>query len=218
MKLNQYAHAWSDAVQQQKRLNLPKNQRFIFFHNPRNWDIAKFKDGKKEVCLLLPSFNSLILEAGVNNVRANGNRIDYSYALAELTQQGCTILQPEKFDYMVKYPVHGGFHYCTKFLQVEEVAGTVITTFDDDAFNIFRRDLMAKGLIAVPHEHFIRLMLHQNKTKMNRLSSQLHNPASKARYEELEIYEKQVKQARDLIKKQGVKAYEQRRYNEKDNQ
>ena len=217
MKLNQYAHAWSDAVVQHKKLNLPRNQRFIFFHNPKNWEIAHFKNGRKETSLLLPSFNSLILEAGVNNVRANGNHIDYSYALAELQQQGCTVLLPEKFDYMVKYPVHNGYHYCTKFLQVEEVAGTVITTFDQSAFNEFKRNLMLQGVIELPHEHFTRLILHRNKNKINRLSNQLHNPSSKARYEEAIEFEKQVKQARDQIKKHGVKAYEQRRQNEKDN-
>ena len=118
---------------------------------------------------------------------------------------------------MVKYPVHGGYHYCTKFLQVEEVAGTVITTFDQSAFNEFKRNLMLQGVIELPHEHFTRLILHRNKNKINRLSNQLHNPSSKARYEEAIEFEKQVKQARDQIKKHGVKAYEQRRQNEKDN-
>ena len=61
-------------------------------------------------------------------------------------------------------------------------------------------------------------MLHQNQNKINRLSSQLHNPASKARYEKAIEFEKQVKQARERLKKYGVKAYEQRRQNEKINQ
>lgn len=218
MKMNQYAHAWSQSIQESKRLNLPKNQRFVFFHNPRNWEIANFKSGKKDTFLLLPKFNSLILEAGVNNVRANGSQIDYSYAVAELQKQGCTVIRPEDFDYMVKYPVHGGYHYCTKFLKVEEVAGTIITEFDHDSFNEFKRTLILNGVIQIPHEHFVRLLLHQNKTKINRLANQLHNPSSKARYEEALEFEKQVKQAKEELKKNGIKAYEQRRQSTKNNQ
>tara|TARA_R100001163_G_C5051876_1_gene188624 strand:- start:118 stop:792 length:675 start_codon:yes stop_codon:yes gene_type:complete len=218
MKMNQYAHAWSQSVQQSKRLNLPRNQRFIFFHNPRNWEVSTMTIGKKQLSLFIPKLNNLILEAGINNVRSVGSQIDYSYALAELQKQGCTVLLPEQHDYMVKYPVHGGFHYCTKFLEVEEVAGTVITTFNKEAFDQFKIELIQKGVIEIPHDHFIRLMLHQNQNKINRLSGQLHNPASKARYEKAIEFEKQVKQARERLKKYGVKAYEQRRQNEKINQ
>ena len=106
MKINHIGHAWSKTVQETKRLRLQPKQRFIFFHNPKNWEIAEFKDGKKSIFLLLPSLNSLILEAGINGVRAQGKSIDYSIAVANLQSSGCTVLLPENHDYLVRYPVH----------------------------------------------------------------------------------------------------------------
>lgn len=218
MKMNKYGHAWSNTIETSKRLRLETKQRFIYFHNPRNWEIAEFKDGKKSYHLLLPSLNQLVLEAGINNVRAYGKNIDSSYAITTLQQQGCTVLDPSKIDYMVSYEVIGGKHYTDKFTIIEEIAGSVILSYDHESFNEFRRDLVLKGIIKPPHDHFVRLILRRNSTLLNRLSSKLHNPSAKARYDKAESFEKQVKQASELIKKQGVKAYEQRRQSKKDNQ
>lgn len=218
MKMNQYGHAWSKSVHETKKLNLPTEQRFIFFHNPRNWELAEFKDGRRTIQLLLPSLNSLILEAGVNGVRSNGSGVDYSLAIANLQSSGCVVLLPEQHDYMVCYPVHGGKHYTTKFTIIEDIAGTIIKSFDTEGFNDFRRMLVVNGHIQPPHKHFIRLMLSKIESTITRCSGDLHNPASKARYEKALLYEKQVKQAKEQIIKHGKKAYEFRKQNEKNNQ
>ena len=218
MKMNKYGHAWSNTIETKKRLRLETKQRFMYFHNPKNWGLGEFKDGKKSYHLLLPSLNQMILESGINNVRSYGKNIDSSHAVAVLQQQGCTVLDPSKIDYMVSYDVIGGKHYTDKFTIIEEIAGTVIRSYDHDSFNKFRRELVLKGVIELPHEHFIRLILRRNNSLLNRLSSQLHNPSVKARYEKAESFGNQVKQASQLIKKQGVKAYEQRRQSKKDNQ
>lgn len=217
MKMNKYGHAWSNTIETNKRLRLEIKERFMYFHNPRNWELAEFKDGKKTYHLLLPVLNQMILEAGVNGVRSFGKSIDYNLAITNLQQDGCTVLDPSKIDYMVAYDVIGGKHYTDKFTIVEEIAGNVILSYNHEAFNDFRRKLIVDGIIDLPHDHFVRLILRRNNSLLNRLSGQLHNPSSKARYEKAELYSKQVKQASDLIKKQGVKAYEQRRQNTKDN-
>lgn len=208
MKMNKYAHAWSNTIETNKRLRLEPKQRFMYFHNPRNWELAEFKDGRKSYHLLLPVLNQMILEAGVNGVRQFGKSIDYNLALTNLQQDGCTILDPAKIDYMVSYDVIGGKHYADKFTILEEIAGNVLLSYDHEGFNDFRRDLIVKGIIDLPHEHFIRLILRRNNSLLNRLSGQLHNPSSKARYEKAELYSKQVKQASESIKKHGIKAYE----------
>ena len=216
MKMNHYGHAWSNTVESNKVLRMPTRERFMYFHNPRNWELAEFKDGKKTFHLLIPKLNQLILEAGVNGVRAFGKQIDYNLAITELQQEGCVVLDPSRIDYMVSYDVLGGKHFTDRFTIIEEIAGNVILSYDYEGFNDFRRQLVASGIIDIPHEHFVKLMLKRNSSMMNRLSSKLHNPAAKARYDKAELFSKHVKQASDLIKKQGIKAYEQRRQNAKD--
>lgn len=210
MKLNNLAHAWSDKVQEQKRMNLPTKTRFIFFHNPKNWELVTIPQSgkKKDRVLLLPQLSQLILQAGINGVRSNGRGVDPTMAIANLQSQGCTVLPPERHDYLVVFPVVGGKRFDSKFMEYEQIGTTVIKTFNHEKYNEFRIDLMKKGHIEPPHEHFVKLMIHANKPKINKYAKLLHEPSGKQKYDEALKYENDLKEASKQVKEKGVLAYE----------
>lgn len=210
MKFKKYAHAWSEQVESTQRLNLAKKPRFILFHNPKNWELVTIKQSgkKKDKVYFLPKLNQLILSSGVNNVRQNGKTPDARIAIANLNADGCTVLAPEKHDYLVSYKVIGGKRYDTKFNEYEQIGSTIIQNFNHEAFNQFRKQLVLDGHIDLPHQHFIKLMILRNKPLINKYAKQQHEITGKMKYEEAIEFENSLKEVSKQVKEQGLKAYE----------
>jgi len=209
MKFNGFAHAWSDQVKQQTRLNLPREPRFILFHNPKNWTLEKIKTTgkKKDSYLLLPKLNQLILQNGVNMVRQAGRSSDPTLAIANLQREGMTILHPEKHEYLVSYPVVGGVRFESKFVEYEKIGGTLIKHFHQDQYNEWRRELILNGDISTPHQHFIKLMIIENKVLINKYSKLQHDPSGKTKYEKALFIEGKLKELSKQVKEKGIEAY-----------
>jgi hypothetical protein len=208
MKLNNLAHPWSNVQSNKQKLKVKANSSFIYIHNPKNWELVNFKVDKKAVPRLLPKLGVLRLTPGVNLVRKNGNAINSSIAIANLEDRGFTIIDPNKFDYLRVYPCINGSRYEDRFTVFEQLGGSLITSFNHEEFNEFRCQLMREGALDLPHEHFIKLMINENQKLIDKYSQLQHNPNHAALYKNAIQKDKDLKQAKQALKKDGVIVYE----------
>ena len=210
MKLSSLSHPWAEVQSAQTRLKMRPNSRFLFMHNPKNWELHVTGKGKTQKGILLPSFSVLRLTAGVNLVRANGKKPNPSIAIANMQEKGFTILDPEKHDYLRVYPCTKGQRYEDKFTHFEQVGTSIIRSYDHESYNEFRRMLMLEGHIDLPHEHFITVMILDNQKLIDKYAQLQHNPNHEALYKRAVEKDKFLKQAKQAIKKHGREAYERR--------
>ena len=210
MKLNTLSYPWSEARKSEKKLKIKSNRPFIFVHNPQNWELiytSSEDKRKKEKPLLVPNFSVLRLEPGINNVQLSGSKISINRAVADAQENGFTIIDPEDYNYIKVFPALGGKYYCDIFTSFEQIGSSLITNFDHQSFNDFRRKLILDKVISLPHKHFIRLLLSDNLKIITKYSSSLHNPNHEA------LHNKAVKVDNDLkffmkqIEEQGIEYY-----------
>jgi len=173
---------WSNQIQKDKTLPIKGNSAFYFVHNPKNWEMYEFdispQDKRKKadkLPLLLPSFSTLRITAGVNGVRDSG-RPDPSIAVAKLQQDGMTVINPNDHDYLRLYPARGGTFYADKWTSIQILANEAIFEFDHDGFAEFRRHLILNGTIATPHKHFIQLLQISKQRSIDRIAMDQHIP------------------------------------------
>ena len=208
MKLNNLAHPWSAVQSEQRRLKIKKNSSFIYMHNPKNWELVHVQIDKKTKPVLLPLVSVLRLTAGVNLVRKNGNAVNSSVAIATAVEDGFTIIDPNKYDYIRVYPCLNGNRYEDAFTSFEQLGGSLIRSFDQNAYNDFRCQLMRDGTLNPPHEHFIKLMIQENQKLIDKYSQLQHNPNHEALYHKAVQKDKDLKQAKQALEKHGAKVYE----------
>ena len=210
MSLKQLAQPWSSTVEKSNRLNIPANSRFIWMHHPKNWELVSFKDKKDEDSktvtkhLFLPVFTPLRCVAGVNEVRPNGRRADDSVARAKFQNQGFTILDPEKYGYLVTYPAMRGVYHTDKFEILEAIGNTIVKDYDRDAMNDFRRELMQNKVLKLPHKHFIRLMLIDNRRSIDKYIKDQHIPETAVKLKRHQDIDRNTKSALKADRKSVV--------------
>lgn len=208
MKFNNLAHPWSSVQTSQQKLPLKSNSSFIYAHNPKNWELVEIEIEKKSKMVLLPELSVLRLTAGVNLVRMNGKSINSNVAIANLESNGFTVINPNKYDYIRVYPCKNGNRYEDAFTTFENLGGSIITEYDKKGFNEFRCNLMREGVIGLPHEHFIKIMINQNQKLIDKYAQLQHNPNHEALYKKSIQKDKDLKQVKQLLKKHGVAVYE----------
>lgn len=204
MKYNNLSYSWSNKQASQKKLPIKSNSQFIYIHNPQNWELVYIDGEKKSKAVLLPELSVLRLTAGVNLVRKNNSNV----AIANVQSQGSTIIDPEKYDYIRVYPCTNGNRYEDSFVSFENLGGSLIRNYDTDGFNQFRCSLMRDGVITPPHEHFIKIMINDNQKLIDKYSQLQHNPNHEALYKKAIQKDKDLKQVKQALKKDGVKIYE----------
>tara|TARA_R100000406_G_C3105276_1_gene123014 strand:+ start:357 stop:998 length:642 start_codon:yes stop_codon:yes gene_type:complete len=212
MKFTDISYPWSEQKNNTKKLRLKANRPFIFMHHPKNWELIYTKDDsdkskKKTKPLLVPNFSTLRLEPGVNNVRSTGGGIQIHVAIAKAEERGFTVIKPEHHDYLKVYPALNGKYYADKFTEFEQYGNSLISNFDFDSYNDFRKNLVRDGHIALPHLHFIRVLLNANRKLINKYSQLTHNPNHKAMYNKALQKDKDLKEAIKKIKDEGVDYY-----------
>lgn len=207
MKLSNIAHPWSAAEAKQERLKIKANSNFVYMHNPKNWQLVNIKVDKKSKPVLLPEFSVLRFTAGVNLVRLNGRSVSSGVAVANAKEQGFTIVEPDKHDYIRVYPCIGGNRYEDAFTVFENLGGSLIRSYNHDAFNEFRSKLMKEGYINLPHEHFIKLMLIENQKLIDKYAQLTHNPNHEALYKKAVQKDKDLKQVMKDLKAEGAEVY-----------
>ena len=186
-----------------KILPTSRNPSCMYFHHPKNWSLYIFKKTKKtkkgeetiEIPLFLPDLTQLIEDPGCNGVQGTINRPDSSIIRTKLKDEGCTVLHPSEYDYMRIYPARGGKCHTTKFVKLENLAGTLIQTPDMEERANWRRELVANGTIKPPHPHIIKKILIHNRESILREAQQPHIPAAVARLSELEEKHKKLEEA-----------------------
>ena len=212
MKLNALSQPWQQKRETNNRLNIRANSRFLWMHHPKNWELVSFDEqtekGKKTVNLLLPSFTSLVATDGVNEVRTNGKRPDDSVARARFQNEGLTILDPIQYDYLVTYPAKSGTYYTDKFEILESIGGTIVKDYDRKAFNNFRRNLMKKKVFKLPHSHFIKLMIVDNRRSIDKYIKDQHIPENAVRLLRHQNIDKNLKFAIKQVERKGYSVYE----------
>ena len=184
MDYTNFSQPWEEKTQVQTRIPKKANSRFLFAHNPENWELKVFDtyttttDGKKKkekIPLLLP--------------------------------KGWTLLDPVKHDYMRVYPAHKGNYHTSKWIRLEKVGRRVIEHFDQDGFDQWRLSLMREGAINPPHPQIAGLRLIGMNRALSRLERDQHIPEVanrlKSKQEELRLTKKAIKRVEDL----GVGAY-----------
>ena len=212
MKLNTLAQPWQVQKEANTRLNLAPSPRFVWMHHPQNWELISFKQPTekrtKTIHLLLPVFTTLVITDGVNEVRSNGKRADDSVAKAQYRNRGLKILEPTEFDYLVGYPAKGGTYYTDKFEVLEQVGRVVVKSYDYDSFTTFRRELMKKKVFDLPHPHFIRLMMIDNRRSIDKYIKDQHIPENAVKLAKHQNIDKLLKDSIKNIESKGYSLYE----------
>ena len=204
------AQPWQQATAPQMRLPIKSNVLFYLMHHPKNWDLIEVmrKNAKKPRFYWLPNLNRLICEAGVNNVRGTKSRPDTTYARAEFVEKGYTILDPAQHDYLRIYPAHMGKFHALKWQNYEMLGGELIKTTDRNGYADFKRQLVANGIIDLPHPEILKRIIIKQSELINMHASKPHIPAAVAAKEAAVIKLEHMQAAADAITKNGVSAYE----------
>ena len=212
MKLNSLSQPWQVQKSVNERLPLAPRPRFIWMHHPQNWELVSFREeGEKRAKvnhLLLPMFTTLIARDGVNEVRSAGKTADDSVAKARFMNQGLTILDPLKYNYLVTYPANGGTYHTDRFEILEKIGNVIVKDYDYDAYNEFRRNLMKEKVFDLPHEHFIKLMMIDNRRSIDKYIKDQHIPESAVKLSKYQNIGRNLKTAIQNIKKKGYSVYE----------
>lgn len=191
-----------------KRINKKSNSFWMYMHHPKNWTFEILKDGKKEKPIFLPKLTRFICKAGVNGVGGTQDNPDTRIARVQFQDQGFTILDPEKFDYLSIYPAIGGSYICNRWTTLENLGGKMLSRHDDVSFANWRKSLVANGTLNPPHYQILELEIRKQQDLITMHDSKPHIPqavgASKAASEKLELMTK----ALEAIKKEGVAYYE----------
>lgn len=214
---SRYAQPWEQKTEVQTRIPKKANSRFFFAHNPENWELKMVegysmteegKRKKQKIPMLLPVLSSIHEVPGVNGTRAVGSRIDSSIMRTNLLDQGWTIIDPIKHDYIRVYPAHKGNYHTSKWIRLEKVGRRVIEHFDADSFDEWRIEIMKSGVLNPPHPQIAALRLISMNRAMSRLERDQHIPEIANRLKTKQTELKNTKAAIARVEKLGRLAYE----------
>jgi len=214
---SRFAQPWEQKTEVQTRIPKKANSRFFFAHNPENWELKMIegysmteegKRKKQKTPMLLPVLSSIHEVPGVNGTRAVGSRIDSSIMRTNLLDQGWTIIDPIKHDYIRVYPAHKGNYHTSKWIRLEKVGRRVIEHFDSDSFDEWRIEIMKSGVLNPPHPQIAALRLISMNRAMSRLERDQHIPEIANRLKTKQTELKNTKAAIARVEKLGGLAYE----------
>jgi hypothetical protein len=154
---------------------------FILVYS-NNWEVGDI-GGKS---FLLPAFEILRNMPGSNNVRQRkkGQPPDTKLRDGKLVEQGRIILPPTEYqDYAEVEDDEGNkarFYYLHCEEPVEYPSGQVKVRFDERAWNAWRLDLVARGVIPAPTDVHIDIIRSRLEADLTRTTS--HSSHEKASY------------------------------------
>tara|TARA_R100000388_G_scaffold93327_1_gene77772 strand:+ start:514 stop:1170 length:657 start_codon:yes stop_codon:yes gene_type:complete len=210
-----FAQPWEEKTTQTTRIPRKANPRFFFAHNPESWETVIFEkyqitdDKKKKVSipLLLPVLASCQEEPGVNCTRIINGRIDSSMMRTNMQDQGWTILDPKRHDYLRVYPAHKGNYHTSRWIRLEKVGRRMIEHFDQKGFDEWRLSLIADGHIAPPHPKIAELRLISMNRAMSRLERDQHIPEVEMRLKKKQKEYNDTRKAISRVERHGRDAY-----------
>ena len=212
MDYSTYGQPWQQQQQTDNRLPIKAQPLFFYKHHPENWEIiiVKTKKGKStiEKPYWVPKLHKQKLSPGVNGARMNGKQVDGTLAKARAQDSGFIILEPNKLDYIRVYPAWKGNHHASKFTTLEKVGNRIIETFDMEAFNAFRLDLLKNQYIKLPHPVILKEKIIELQKMIERKSSKSHIPEQKKSIDILYKRKDWMKEAMEGIETQGLAYYD----------
>ena len=211
-ELTSLGQPWQEKKTQESRLRCPGNARWFFAHYPKDWELVYFetKTGKstKKIARFLPLLRTVKELAGVNGCRGSGGYVDSSLMRANMQESGWTILQPRDHDYLRIYPALTGSYHSSRFVELEELAGDLIETFDHEQFNLWRLSLMREGYISPPHPHILKKIILDQSRNMNRKARFQHIPEEATKLKDMAQKKRDMESAIADLKKSGAQSYE----------
>ena len=207
MNFNEYSQPWQRDRDNNFALPLKANNRFLYIHHPNNWELVEFSIGKKKKFLFLPNMAAQRLTPGVNGVSYDGNRMNEAYLRARYYDEGLTIIDPEKIDYIRVYPAQNGKHYTDRFTTLEQIGSQIIKSFDTKAWNEFRLEMMRETVIAPPHPQILRSVIIDIEKNIERKLNKQHIPEQKDRLTALQAMRKNALTAIEELALKGAEVY-----------
>lgn len=216
MNYENIAQPWTSSPSNSPVLPLRANSSYFLKHHPKNWELVEFKKSKntktktgpKSIFLWLPKLHCHFEKAGSDGCRGSGQNIDSSISKARYSEKGWTILEPSKHDYLRVYPAQGGSYYVDKWTKLENLGGEIVTTYDREANNEFRRNLVHIGAIPLPHPQLLKRLIHDHSRMISNKTKFQHIPENKVRLDALYEINREMVKAMDVVKSDGVDAYE----------
>ena len=210
-----FAQPWEEKQSINTRIPKKKNSRFFLAHNPENWELVVFEstisiEGKKKKVstpLLLPMLSSILEEPGVNGTRVVSGRIDSSIMRTSMIDQGWTLLDAKRLDYLRVYPAHKGNYHTTRWCSLEKVGRRMIEDFDQSGYDDWRRSLIVDGHLSPPHPKIAELLLIELNRSMSRLERDQHIPEVAIRLKTKQQIYKDTKRAISNVSRSGRDAY-----------
>jgi len=203
---------WQSAKVSNERLPRKTNSFFTYAHYPENWDLKEmtFKKGKGEVkkWVWLPYLHRIPFTAGVNGTVMNGKHLDPSVSKARLIEDGYTIIDSSKYNYIRVYKGIGGKVYEEKFLKIKRLTRRKIDEkFDHDEYDKFRLQLMLDGTIEPPHPIILEDKIQDIKKIRGRLGNRIHIPEIQNKIDTLTFQINAMTEALKEVEDKGLKHY-----------
>lgn len=209
MSYDNLAQAWTPSKNSTtQHIPKPANASWMYIHHPTSWSLEYIEGKKEKKPIFLPKLARMVLKAGVNGVGGTSDRPQTQLARIQATDRGNIIIDPNEHDYLRIYPAIGGNLTLSKFQKVENLGGKIFISGDDKAFAEFRKSLVAKGTIAIPHEQIIAGIIRKQYDIINMHNSKPHIPAAVKEASQAEQKLADMNQALEELKKNGLKCYE----------
>lgn len=224
MDYSTLAQPWQQKAEQGVRLPTLKNYKFFYKHHPKNWELNYFYKDEEEVSgtgknktveivrkeypVMLPSLSTQKEIAGVNGIEHAGRgQANSTIWKAKLFEQGWTIIEPSKVDYLRVYPCRNGNYHATKFDKLENLGGMLVNTFDHEAYKLFRLELVSSGIIRPIHPHIIKQRIIEIQRLCERKYQSQHIPQIAEQLNNLEKAKKDIGIFLERLERLGVDVY-----------
>jgi len=224
MDYSTIAQPWQQRAEQGVRLPTLKNHRFFYKHHPKNFELNYFikeeevttgtgKNKKVEIVkneypVMLPSLSVQKEIPGVNGIEYVGKgKANSTIWKARLTEQGWTIIEPSKVDYLRVYPCRNGNYHATKFDKLENLGGMLVNTFDFEEYKLFRLELVLSGIIRPIHPHIMKQRIIEIQRLCERKYQSQHIPQIAEQLNNLEKAKKDIGIFLERLQRLGIDAY-----------
>ena len=213
-QFSEISQPWSMSAPGAQTLPIDPNHPFYYRHWPAAWDfkLIEISKGKKKVSLpvFIPSVDMERVVPGVNGVhQIQGEIGDPSSRMGKLRQQGHIVLEPNQYDYMRVYPAkYNGKHHAPKWAGFRVLAGQVIRSFDQQAFDTWKIKLIVDGVIPIIDDHFVELKIIEASKLPDRLIPSQHLPEVKKELDKAYKLIEDMQKARSAILEKGIAYYE----------
>ncbi|MEL6347867.1 MAG: hypothetical protein AAFV53_32475 [Myxococcota bacterium] len=154
------------------RIPASPNSPWIFKHHPHHWEFVLDDDGDGEWLPLLTAYH---IRPGVNGTKVTKRGLDIRISKGMMESSGFTLIPS---DGVVKWKrTLNGKKYYHDVWSTPHVVGKQITwSFDQAAYNAWRRGLLLKGVVKPPVQIVLKHLQTVHARLLRDLGKKLHQP------------------------------------------